>query len=147
MPISLLGFNGMQPMMPFGLPPGQVAEVAAIPEQIDMGQAWIRRHFLDSARPARNQRERRAAPAVEPAADIDIGRRIDAADADQTDKQPVPDIKRPRRTESRYDEPDRNHRRAKNHRPADADPFGNAAHQDAANTSADPHQGAGKCGD
>ena len=43
----------------------------------------------------RDQRQRGAAAAVEPAADVDHQRRIDRAVADQADQQPVPDIQRP----------------------------------------------------
>ena len=50
---------------------------------------------------ARNQRQRRAAPAVEPLADINIERRIDAADAEEPDEQAVADIKRPGKRQSR----------------------------------------------
>ena len=93
---------------------------------------------------ARNQGQRRTAAAVEPAADIDIGRGVDAADADQADEQTVADIKRPRWTQSRQRQPDRDHRCAEHHRPAHADPLGDPAHEDAADAGADPHQRAGK---
>ena len=50
---------------------------------------------------ARDQRQRRAAPAVEPAADIDVERRVDAAEPDQADEQPVPDPQRPGQAQGR----------------------------------------------
>jgi hypothetical protein len=43
---------------------------------------------------AGNQGERRTAAAVEPAADINIKWRVDAADPDQPHEQAVPDIER-----------------------------------------------------
>ena len=120
-----------------------------------MAPAGIGDHAREDRRPqrageistARNQRQSRSAPAVEPAADIDVGRRIDAADADQADKQAVPDIKRPRRAQRGQRQPDRNHHRAKDDGPAHADPLGDPAHEDAADAGADPHQRTGKCRD
>ena len=44
--------------------------------------------------PARDQRERRAAPPVEPAADIDVERRVQPGIADQADEHAVADIER-----------------------------------------------------
>ena len=49
----------------------------------------------------RDQGDRRAAPAVEPAADIDQERRIDAAVAQESDHQPLADIEGPDRAERR----------------------------------------------
>src|SRR5262249_11731028 len=40
---------------------------------------------------AREQSQYRSAPSIEPAGDIDVHRRIDDAETDQTNKQPVPD--------------------------------------------------------
>ena len=45
--------------------------------------------------PARDQRERRAAPPVEPAADIDVERRVQPGIAEQPDEQAVAEIERP----------------------------------------------------
>src|SRR5207253_1184878 len=61
--------------------------------------------------PARNQRQRRPAPAVEPTTDIDVKRRIQSGDPQQTDEYAVTDIKRvdlakPRMPERRDREPD-----------------------------------------
>src|ERR1035437_8482462 len=69
--------------------------------------AGIGDHALEHRRPqrageiaaARDQRQRRTAPAVEPAADINVHWRIDAAEPDQADEQPVPDPQRPGRAE------------------------------------------------
>ena len=47
----------------------------------------------------RDQGDRRAAPAIEPAADIDQQRGIDAAIAQQADHQSLADIERPDRTQ------------------------------------------------
>src|SRR5262249_15851914 len=62
---------------------------------------------------ARNQRERRAAPAIEPAADIDVERRVHAADAEKADEQPLPDIELPGRAAGRQRKPDADHHRAR----------------------------------
>ena len=50
--------------------------------------------------PAREQRERRAAAAVEPAADIDIERRVEAGGAEQADEQAVAEIELPELAEA-----------------------------------------------
>ena len=44
---------------------------------------------------ARNQRQRRAAAAIEPAADIDVERRVHAADAEKSHEQALADIELP----------------------------------------------------
>ena len=114
--------------------------------------AGIRDRALENRRPdrpgeeaaARNQRQRRAAPPVEPAADINVERRIDAAEAEQADEQAVTDVERQRRSVRRQLEPDRDHRGAADDGPAHADPLGDAAHQNAADTGAEPNQRAGK---
>ena len=103
-----------------------------------------RPHRAGEISAARNQSQRRAAAAVEPAADIDVTRRVDAADADQADEQAVPDIKRPGRPQRRQSQPDGDHRSAEDDGEAYADMLGNATHQDAAEAGADPHQGAGE---
>ena len=62
---------------------------------------------------ARDQRQRRTAPSVEPAADINVQGSIDAADPDQADKQSVADPQRPGRPEGRNREPEADHQRAR----------------------------------
>ena len=54
-----------------------------------------RPHRAGEIEPARDQRQRRAAAAVEPAADIDIERRIEAGIAEQADEQAVTEIELP----------------------------------------------------
>src|SRR3954467_10589643 len=77
---------------------------------------------------ARDQRQRRAAPAVEPAADIDVQRSIDAADTDQADEESMADPERPWRPEGRNQEAKADHQRAQDHGPARADPIGQSRH-------------------
>src|SRR4051812_24691087 len=64
----------------------------------DLLEYW-RPHRSGEIGAARDQRQRRAAPAVEPAADIDVQGCIDAADSDQADEQSVAYPQRPRRPE------------------------------------------------
>ena len=103
-----------------------------------------RPHRAGEIAAARDQRQRRAAPAVEPAADIDVHRRIDAAEPDQADEQSVPDPQRPGRAERRDRKPDADHQRAEQHGPARADAVGDAAHHDAADAGAEPGERAGE---
>ena len=89
---------------------------------------------------ARDQRQRRTAPAIEPAADIDVERCIDAAEADQADEQPVSDPERPGRSERRYREPKGDHQRTEYHGPARADPIRQPPHQNPAGAGPEPGQ-------
>ena len=93
---------------------------------------------------ARNQRQRRAAPPVEPVADIDVERRVEPGVAEQAHEQAVADIELPRRAAGRDEQPDADHHRAEHHRPADAEALGDAAHQDAADRGAEPGERAGE---
>ena len=77
---------------------------------------------------------------IEPAADIDQQRRVDAAVAQQPDHQPVADIERPDRADRRQGETARDHAGADHDGRADADAVGQPAHEDAAGTGADPDQ-------
>jgi hypothetical protein len=65
-----------------GLPPAEVGDDAL--EQ-------RRPHCAGEVASTRYQRQGRSAPSVKPAADIDVHRRIDAAEADQTDEESVSD--------------------------------------------------------
>jgi hypothetical protein len=65
-----------------GLSPAEIGD--------DTLEQW-RPHCAGEVAPARDQRQRRSAPSVKPAAHIDVHRRIDAAETDQTDKEAVPD--------------------------------------------------------
>src|SRR6185437_12177041 len=59
----------------------------------DIGDGTLEDRWPQRAREivaARNQRQRRSASAVEPAADINVERRVDAAEPDHADEQPVP---------------------------------------------------------
>ena len=91
-----------------------------------------------------DQRQRGAAAAIEPTADIHHQRRIESAISQETDQQPVPHIERPDGSLAGQDQAGR-HRRSAHHRdPADPDPVGQPAHEDAARTNADPDQRAGQ---
>ena len=112
-------------------------------------QPTLRDDALEQRRPHRageigaagDQRQSRAAAAVEPAADINVERRIDAAEADQADEQAVADPQRPRRPERRQRQPDADHQRAEQHGPASTDAVGDAPHHDAAEAGAEPGEG------
>src|SRR5262249_53391837 len=69
---------------------------------------------------ARDQRERRAAPAVEPAADIDVERGVEARIADQAHEEAVADPQRQAGAEGRDAEADADHDGAGDHGPAEA---------------------------
>ena len=102
--------------------------------------AEIRDRALEDGRPdeareiaaAGNQRQRRAAAAVEPAADIDEQRRVQPGVAEQAHEQAVAEIELPRRAERRNEQADGDHHRADDHGPADAVAVGEPAHQHAA---------------
>ncbi len=89
---------------------------------------------------ARDQRQRRAAASVEPAADIDEQRRVHSGVAEQPHEQAVADIELPRRAQRRQHKTERDHRRADDHGPADAVAVGDPAHQDAADAGAEECQ-------
>ena len=93
----------------------------------DIGDGTFEYQPPDGAREvaaARDQRERRAAAAVEPAADIDVERRFDA-DAKEANEQALTEQKA-----ARLCQPDADHQRAEHHRPAHAEPL--LAHMHAA---------------
>ena len=69
-----------------------------------------RPHRAGEIASARDQRQRRAAAAIEPAADIDVHRCVDAAEAQQADEQAVPDQQRPCRPKRGDRKADRDHR-------------------------------------
>src|SRR6266581_236981 len=75
---------------------------------------------------ARDQRERRAAPAVEPAADIDIERRVEPGIAKKPHEDAMADIEVPGLAERRDEEPDADRHSAKEHGPANAIALGAA---------------------
>ena len=110
--------------------------------------AEIRDRALEDRRPdesreiaaARNQRERRAAAPVEPAADIDEQRRIEPGVAEHAHEQAVAEIELPRRAERRNEQADGDHHRAGDHRPADAVAVGEPAHQQPADGAAEQRQ-------
>ena len=89
---------------------------------------------------ARNQRQRRAAASVEPAADIDVQRRVQPGVAEQAHEQAVTEIELPRRAARRQRKPERDHRRAGEHGPADAVAVGEPAHQQSADRGAEKRQ-------
>ena len=103
-----------------------------------------RPHCAGQVTAARNQRQGRATPSVEPATDIDVHRRVDAPEPDQADEQPVPDPQRPARAECRDRETEPDHQRAKDHGPPCADLVGDPSHQDAAETGTEPGQRTGE---
>ena len=86
---------------------------------------------------AGNQRQRRAAAAVEPAADIDVQRRVQPGVAEQAHEQAVAEIELPRRAERGDAQARRDHQRAGDHRPADAVAVGEPAHQRSAGGGAE----------
>src|SRR3974390_121040 len=87
---------------------------------------------------ARNQRQRRAAPAIEPAADIYVHRRINAAEPDQADEKSMPDPQWPGRVEGGEREARADHQGTADNGPTRADTIGDAAHEDAAGARAEP---------
>ena len=110
--------------------------------------AGVRDGALENRRPertgdigaARNQRERRAAAAVKPAADIDVERRVHAADAKKAYEQALANIKLPGLAAGRQGKPDANHHRPENDRRAHPSAFGDIAHDDAAGPEAGPSE-------
>ncbi len=87
---------------------------------------------------ARDQRQGRAAPAIEPSAHIDVERRVEPGIAEHAHEQPMPDIERQARAERRDREPDRDHGGAENDRPTDAEAHRQRSHRDAAEPRAEP---------
>ena len=110
-----------------------------MPREKKTGQTVPARYW-----PGRDQRDRAAAPPVEPARDIDIERRVDAGIAEQPDENAVPDIERGRRARARYREAGGDHRRAEHDDAADAEAFGHPAHRDAADRRAEPGERTGQ---
>ncbi len=120
-----------EPERPHGLPPA---------EHRDDRLEDRRPHRTGEIGAARDQRERRAASPIEPAAHIDVERRIDPAIAEKADEQPVADVKLPWRTERGNREADADHHRAEHHRPPHADAVGDAAHHEPPEADAEPTQ-------
>ena len=94
--------------------------------------------------PRPDQRERGAAPPVEPAADVDEDRRVERPIAEEPDEESVAYEDRPDIAARRYHQPQRDHRRPEDHRAPDPEPLGQGAYQDATEPGAEPGQGAGE---
>jgi hypothetical protein len=89
-----------------------------------------------------DQRDRGSTPTIEPAADIDQQRRIDAAIAQQADHQAMADIERPDRADRTQRQTTGDHAGADDDGGAHTDAIGEPAHEDATGARADPDQGA-----
>ena len=120
-----------EPIIKHGLPPARVRDRALEDRRPDRPR---------EVAAARDQRERRAAAAVEPAAHIDIERRVHAADAEETHEQRLAEVELPTRAAGRERKAHRDHQRTENDGPAHPDAFGDDAHDDAAGAIADPGQ-------
>ena len=88
--------------------------------------------------PARQQRERRAAAAIEPAADIDIERRVEPGIAEQPDEQAVAEIELPGLAERRDQSPMQTDTAPKITVAADAVALRERPHHQAADGAAEP---------
>ena len=97
-----------------------------------------RPHRARDINAAGDQRQRRPAVAVEPLADVDVERRINAAIADETDEQAVADQEIPWSSNRRDHQADAHHRGAEHHGPTNADALCDAPHHDAADADAHP---------
>jgi len=89
---------------------------------------------------ARNERERRAAMAVEPAADINVERRVHAADAKKSHQQALSEIKLPRARANGKRKAGANHDRAEDDGEPGACPLCHPAHHHTTGGEADPGQ-------
>ncbi len=96
---------------------------------------------------ARDQGERGAAPAIEPPTDINVERRVHAADAEEAHEQALPGIELPGGSAGREREPRDDHQGAEQHRPAHADALGDLAHDNAARAVTDPGERCRERGD
>ncbi len=92
-----------------------------------------------------DQRQRGATPAVEPVADINVARRIDAGIAEKADEQAVAQPEPPAVVAGGNHEADGDHQCAERHGPLHADAVGDAAHGDASARRSEPRQGIGQC--
>ena len=88
--------------------------------------------------------KRGAAPPVEPSAHIDVERCVDAAIAEQADKEAMAEKKLPRPAERGDREADADHRGTEHDREPHPDAFGDPPHDDAADADADPAERAGQ---
>ena len=85
----------------------RVADHGPAPAEVGDGALEDRRpHEAGEIAAARDQRQRRAAPPVEPLADIDIERRVEPGVAEQAHEQAVPDLELPRLAAGRDQQPD-----------------------------------------
>jgi hypothetical protein len=89
---------------------------------------------------ARNQRERRAAVAIEPAAHINIERRVHAADTEKSHEQALPHIELPGLAAGGEHQPRANHRGTENDDPSHPHPFRDRPHHNAARAQSDPRE-------
>ena len=94
--------------------------------------------------PGRDQRQRGAATAVEPAADIDQHWRVERAAAEKADQNRMPEVERPDLAGRRDRQPERCHYRAEDYHPAHSDAIGDPPHQHAAAAGPDPDEGSGQ---
>src|SRR6185295_15281576 len=95
-----------------GLPPADFSNDT-------LEQRWP--HRAGEVASARDQRQGRSAPSVEPAADINVHGCVDAADPDHTDEEPVPDPQGPWRPQRRDREAKPDHQCTAYDRPSRAD--------------------------
>jgi hypothetical protein len=93
---------------------------------------------------AGNQREGGAAPPIEPAAYVDVERRVQGAVAEKADEQTVSNIKLPRRAERGDGEPNADHDGAEYDGPTHADSIGDPAHDNAPKADAEPRERSGE---
>src|SRR5690606_962291 len=77
---------------------------------------------------------------IEPVAHIDVERRVYAGYPEKSDEKAVPHEERPAWAETRQRQATCDHHRATGHGPAHADPFGDIAHGDAAETASEPSE-------
>jgi hypothetical protein len=70
-----------------------------------------RQHRASRGLAARDQRQGSAAPAIEPARDVDVKRRVNSGITEKPDKEPVAEIELDPSAEARQDEPRGNHHR------------------------------------
>ena len=111
------------------------------PDEISKNRRPDRRR---DRRSASQQRQRRPAAPIKPARHIGVERRVDPGIAEQADKHAVPDQQAAAAAAACQHQPDRDHRRAEHHDPADADPLGDPAHQNSAPGGAEPGQRIGQ---
>ncbi len=108
-------------------------------------------HALEDGRPDRpgdvlaagDQRERRAAPHLEPAGDIDVERRVDGGVAEQAHEQAMADIELPGLSARRQHQPNAHHDGAQHDHAPHAEPVGEPAHGQSADAGPDHAEGKG----